>query len=237
MHVFFIEPTNSKSAFLSVDENHHAVKVLRVKEGQGAILLDGKGCIYKAEFISVNGKNSELRIILKKKQKSRPYSIHLAIAPTKMMERFEWFLEKATEIGIDTITPILTKRTERNVVKMQRMEKIVHAAIKQSQNAYSPTLNELTSFKDFIGQSQGGLKLIAHCIDSDKSHLLDVAADSKQITILIGPEGDFTEDEVALALATEYRAISLGESRLRAETAGVVACSQVNSAWHQKQMP
>jgi len=233
LHVFFIDPTNSSSAFLSEEENHHAVKVLRVKESQHAILLDGKGSIYEAEFIQVNNKNSELKIIHKREQKARPYSLHIAIAPTKMMERFEWFLEKATEIGVDSITPILTKRTERNVVKMQRMEKIVHAAVKQSQNAFRPLLNELTSFKEFVNQSHNGLKLIAHCIESEKSHLLDIAADSNLITIMIGPEGDFTEDEVTMALKSNFRAISLGESRLRAETAGIVACSQVNSAWHR----
>jgi len=233
LHIFFINPTNSGSAFLSDEENHHAVKVLRVKESQQAILLDGKGSIYEAEFLHVTNKNSELKIIHKREQKPRPYSLNIAIAPTKMMERFEWFLEKATEIGIDSITPILTKRTERNIVKMQRMEKIVHAAVKQSQNAFLPKINEMTSFKEFVNQSHSGVKLIAHCMDAQKSHLLDIAANSNVITIMIGPEGDFTEDEIALGLKSNFQAISLGDSRLRSETAGVVACSQVNSAWHR----
>jgi 16S rRNA (uracil1498-N3)-methyltransferase len=173
-----------------------------------------------------------LNILSKESQKPRPYKLHLAVAPTKMMERFEWFLEKATEIGIDEITPISTKRGERNVVKMQRVEKIVHAALKQSQNAFHPKLNELVSFDEFIQTPIEGKGFIAHCLDSEKTHLLEIASSSERLTILIGPEGDFTLEEIQKAISKGFNAISLGESRLRAETAGVVVCSQVNAAWY-----
>lgn len=232
MHVFFIDSTNAETAFLNEEENHHAVKVLRVKTGDMAMLLDGVGNYYQAQFIDVSSRKSLVKILSKEQQKPRPYSLHLAIAPTKMMDRFEWFLEKATEIGVDEITPVLTKRGERNVVKMQRMEKIVHAALKQSQNAFHPKLNELTHFDDFLRLPLAGQGLIAHCMDSEKAHLLGVASNSNKLTVLVGPEGDFTAEEIEKAQSKNYQAISLGESRLRAETAGVIVCAQVNAAWY-----
>jgi 16S rRNA (uracil1498-N3)-methyltransferase len=231
LHVFFIKPTDSEFTFLNEDENHHAAKVLRVKVGDQALLLDGIGNYYVGQFLDVASRNSQLKILSKESQKPRPYNLHVAIAPTKMMDRFEWFLEKATEIGIDEITPILSKRGERNVVKMQRMEKIVHSALKQSQNAFHPKINELISLDEFIQLPVKGIGLIAHCMDSAKSHLLNVAASSNNLTVLVGPEGDFTPEEIQKAINKNYQAISLGDSRLRAETAGVIVCSQVNAAW------
>jgi 16S rRNA (uracil1498-N3)-methyltransferase len=155
--------------------------------------------------------------------------LHIAIAPTKMMERFEWFLEKATEIGIDEITPLITARTERTILKMPRMEKLVQAAMKQSMNAFHPTINEAISLSEFLKQEEPHSKLIAHCIPGEKPLLVNTIRDSLKLTILIGPEGDFTADEVKKSEGAGYQSISLGTSRLRAETAGVVACAQVQA--------
>ena len=230
MHVFLISPPGD-SAIVSLrdEELHHALKVLRCKEGDKAELLDGAGTSCLAEFIRISSREAELKIIERNQLYQMPYRLHIAMAPTKMMERFEWFLEKAVEIGVSEITPLITSRTERKVVKMQRMQKITQSALKQSRSAILPKLNNEISFADFVKQTQISNGFIAHCLPGPKAALLKVSGGS-DVTVLIGPEGDFSPEEISLALSSGYLAVSLGESRLRAETAGIVACSQVQSA-------
>lgn len=233
MHVFFVNSSqnlDSKLVKLDEEENHHATKVLRCSVGQKVLLLDGKGNSAVGIFQELHAKESILSVENYKSHNPLPYQLHMAVAPTKMMDRFEWFLEKATEIGVAEITPIITERTERKVVKMARMEKVVLAAVKQSQQAYFPKINEAIKLKDFLKQQQSSNKFIAHCFNAPKEDLIKSVNPNSDNLILIGPEGDFTENEVEKAIELGYKAVSLGESRLRAETAGVVACSQMNSA-------
>ena len=152
----------------------------------------------------------------------------MAVAPTKNIDRFEWFLEKSTEIGIDEITPLLTEHSERKIIKPERLEKVIIAAMKQSLKAYKPKLNELTPFRKIIAANSFEEKYIAHCYDGEKQGLKTIAGKGKNILILIGPEGDFSTDEIKVARETGFTEISLGNSRLRTETAGVVACHIIN---------
>ncbi len=231
MHIFLISPPGDEKAVrLEEEENHHATKVLRCKVGDEVILLDGAGKMYHARFNSLSSKNSGLDILSIESLPQLPYKLHMAVAPTKMMDRFEWFLEKATEIGLTEITPIITDRTERNVVKMARMKNIVLAAVKQSKQGYFPIINEAVSFKEFLKNATSTNKFIAHCLDEQKPYLINCVNVQSDNLILIGPEGDFTIQEIEQAKVLGYTAVSLGESRLRAETAAVVACSQMNSA-------
>ncbi|MEX1188255.1 MAG: 16S rRNA (uracil(1498)-N(3))-methyltransferase [Bacteroidia bacterium] len=230
MHVFlFSPPGDNNRVQLDENENHHAIKVLRCKVGEEVKLLDGKGGIYQAKFTEISSKSSILEITSRSKQNALPYKLHLAVAPTKMIDRFEWFLEKATEIGVHEISPIITDRSERNVVKMSRMQKVVQAAIKQSMQAYFPIINEALPFKEFIKQRNAPNKFIAHCMDSPKQSLIQSVDIHSENIVLTGPEGDFTEKEVELALKNNYLPVTLGESRLRAETAAVVVSAQINA--------
>jgi 16S rRNA (uracil1498-N3)-methyltransferase len=192
-------------------------------------LLDGEGGIFEGEIQLVHQKNSVIGNIRKiESGVKRNYQLHIAIAPTKMMERLEWFLEKATEVGIDQITPIITQRSERTIVKQYRLEKIVQAAMKQSRQTYLPVVNESVTLDQFLQTQHSGKLCIAHCIDSQKIPFKEIASTHNDICILIGPEGDFSPQEVDKAIAKNAVAVSLGNSRLRTETAGVVACIQMN---------
>jgi 16S rRNA (uracil1498-N3)-methyltransferase len=231
MHVFLVSETEVDSLVtLEGDEAHHASRVLRCKAGDRVELLDGCGHSYLAEFQTISSREAELLILQKKPLPVMPFHLHLAVAPTKMMERYEWFLEKSVEIGISEITPLITRRSERKSIKMQRMEKITQAAVKQSRSGHFPVLHPETSFEEFIKTERSGQKFIAHCAEGEKPHLAKVAK-SNQITLLIGPEGDFTPDEIEQAIDCAYTAVSLGNTRLRAETAAVVACSQIHTAF------
>lgn len=231
MHVLLSSTREQNRIVLNEEEHHHASKVLRMKVGDQVLVLDGHGGSFLAEFIEMQSRLSYLKVIEVLKSQTRPYRLHIAMAPTKMMERFEWFLEKAVEVGIDEITPIITSRAERSIVKMQRVEKIVHAAMKQSMQAFLPQLNEACSWKEFMNIPRSGSKFIAHCLDIPKPYLLNEAVHQPEICILIGPEGDFSPKEIDEAIAKGFQPVSLGESRLRAETAGVIACAQVQAAW------
>ena len=167
-------------------------------------------------------------IVHKKLQPKRSYNVHLAVAPTKMNDRYEWFLEKATEIGIDTITPILCDHSERKIIKHERFEKILHSATKQSLQTYLPKLNSSVSFKDFLKQEFSGQQFIAHCEESDRKSLKQVLQASEDVTILIGPEGDFSVKEIEMALQHNFIPVTLGETRLRTETAAIAACHTVS---------
>lgn len=220
---------NTKTITFDKVESRHIVRVLRKKENDVLHITNGKGFLFEAKITFANDKKCVAEII-KTEEKTKPwrYYLHIAIAPTKNNDRLEWFLEKATEIGIDEITPIICQNSERRVVKQERLEKIVQSAMKQSLKFTIPKLNEATKFSDFINNQNEGSLLIAHCEEEDKKLLKDAIKKQQKTTILIGPEGDFSLAEIQLALQNNYTPISLGESRLRTETAGLVAVNTVS---------
>ena len=231
MQLFYIPEIYGSKVILSSEESKHAVKVLRLLEGDLIQLVDGKGGFYQAVVSDPNPKKCAIEIREAKKEfGKRDFHLHIAIAPTKNIDRFEWFLEKATEIGIDEITPLISEHSERKVIKPERLEKIMVAAMKQSLKAYLPKLNELATFQDFMKQKFSGEKFIAHCNESDKRHLKNLIKPKQQTLVLIGPEGDFSAEEVELATTIGFTEITLGKSRLRTETAGIIACHIVNLA-------
>ncbi len=215
--------TNAKFHTLSEDESKHACKVLRMKNGDSLAIVNGNGYYFETEIIDAHPKKCEVKITLETKQEEEKNQIHIAIAPTKLNDRMEWFMEKATELGITEITLLLTKNSERKAVKLERFEKILVSAMKQSKRLYLPKLNDLTSFDKFIQKHPKGL--IAECYDGEKSTIKDKFS-NKDCPILIGPEGDFSLEEVEHAKNNGYLSISLGENRLRTETAGLYACMQ-----------
>lgn len=224
MQLFYL-PEITDTCYLDEVESRHCVKVLRLKQGDTISLTDGKGFFYTAGIKHANAKKCQLTIIQKEEeQNKRNYYLHIAIAPTKNIDRFEWFLEKATEIGIDEITPIITKNSERKQVKPERLEKIIVSAMKQSLKATKPVLNPIASFNDFINADISTPKYIAHCYQEKKIELFHSIPKKEKYLILIGPEGDFSLSEVEAALAQGYQPVSMGNSRLRTETAGIVAC-------------
>ena len=231
MQIFFIPEISGDIVNLSAEESKHAVKVLRLSDGDRVQIVDGKGGFYQAEIVDANPKSCALKITESVSGfEKRNFKLHIAIAPTKNIDRFEWFLEKCTEIGIDEITPLLSEHSERKVIKPERLEKILVSAMKQSLKAYLPKLNELTRFADLLDKEFHGKKFIAHCNDGLKPHLKNELTSGDDVLILIGPEGDFSPEEVELAKAKGFQEISLGNARLRTETAGVVACHIVNLA-------
>jgi 16S rRNA (uracil1498-N3)-methyltransferase len=215
--------------FLSEEESKHAVRVLRLVVGDEVTLIDGKGGLYKAEIRDAHPKRTILQInSVTTGFNKRNHYLHIAIAPTKNLDRVEWFLEKATEIGIDEITLIICQRSERKEAKAERLDKIITSAIKQSIKAYHPVLNAPVALSQFLKQSFNGQKFIAHCDEGEKISLAQSIEKQSRYLILIGPEGDFTPAEVDAALQNGYKAITLGESRLRTETAALEACFEVN---------
>src|SRR5690606_6983958 len=212
------------------EESRHIVKVLRKTEGDILHITNGLGWLFTAEISVADIKNCVVFVIKKEKQEKKSYQVHLAVAPTKMNDRYEWFLEKATEIGIQEITPIICEHSERKEIKTERFEKILLSAMKQSLQYYLPKLNNPIRFSEFIQKENNGQLFIAHCIETDKKELAKEVQPKGRITILIGPEGDFSEKEVQLALAKGYVAVSLGNTRLRTETAAMYACAVVSSS-------
>ena len=200
-----------------------------MKEGDTFKITNGKGSFFHAEILNANPKACLVKILSEEVQQPLPYQLHLAVAPTKLNDRYEWFLEKATEIGITEITPIICDHSERKIIKPERYEKILQSAMKQSLKAYLPILNEAISFKDFINSVSTfeGLNCIAHCEQTDKKSLKSILLPNKKVSILIGPEGDFSSEEISLAKNAGFIPVTLGESRLRTETAAVVACHSV----------
>lgn len=229
MHIFYTPDIQGDNYVLPETESKHAVRVLRVTSGQNVLLVDGKGTLYHAEVTLPDAKRCGLKVLHKETEfGKKKYHLHLAVAPTKNIDRFEWFLEKATEIGIDEITPLLCKHSERKVVKDDRLDKVIIAAMKQSVKAYQPKLHPLTDFKTFISTQKENAIGIAHCSDGDKTALKTFCTQHEKLTLLIGPEGDFSVEEIEWAMKNGAQAISLGNSRLRTETAAVVACHTVN---------
>ena len=227
MQLFYLD-NPKKEIRLTAEESKHAIKVLRKKEGDMLNFTDGKGNLFIAEITIADSRKTCVKIIKsEQKPKQHNYHLHVAISPTKNMDRFEWFLEKATEIGIDEITPIICSRSERKVLKTERCKKIMLSSMKQSLKFHLPKLNEAIALKEFFKQDFNGNKYIAHCEKTEKVALKD--AELKENTlILIGPEGDFSLNEIEIALQNTFKAISLGTSKLRTETAGIVAIHTLN---------
>lgn len=230
MHLFYTPDINNEEYTLDSIESKHCIKVLRLTIGDKIQLIDGKGGFYTAEIIDASSKRCTVKCIETiKEYGKRNFSLHIAIAPTKNIDRIEWFMEKCTEMGIDKFTPLLCDHSERKVVKHDRLNKIITSAVKQSLKAYHPHLSTLTKFKDFINQDFKGQKFIAHCEDGQEKFLLqDLYTSGEDVTILIGPEGDFSIKEIELAREAGFKEISLGGSRLRTETAGLTSCHTIN---------
>lgn len=229
MHIFYTPELSGKTYTLDETESKHCVRVLRLEKGDEITLVDGRGGFFTAEIVDPNPKRclvtvtqSELNFGL------RNFQVQVAIAPTKNIERIEWFLEKATEIGINRVIPILCRHSERKEIKHDRLEKVMVSAMKQSLKAYLPKLDELTKFGDLIRQPFEGQKFIAHCEEQHRELLKNAMVPGKNYLILIGPEGDFSPEEIEMAIEAGFVPVSLGDSRLRTETAGVVACHTFN---------
>ncbi len=213
-------------AILNEEESLHCVKVLRHKVGDIIQVIDGNGTRAIGKIEAAHAKQCAVSLTDKEVVKqSRNYKLHIAIAPTKNIERIEWFVEKAVEIGIDEISFIKCKNSERSVIKDDRLRKVAEAAVKQSQQAFIPKLNVLVDYKEFMKINNSDIKLIAHCEKDKKQHIKQFISLNKSFTVLIGPEGDFTKDEIAAAISNNYLPVALGESRLRTETAGMFACA------------
>jgi len=218
---------NTDSFTFDKEESKHIIKVLRKKDGDILFVTNGLGYLFECEITLASDNKCNVKINSFEKKPPSKFHLHIAVAPTKMNDRFEWFLEKATEIGIQEITPIICDRSERKVINKDRFDKIILSALKQSNELYLPKLNEAVSFKEFIKNKNTGLQLIAHCEETNKKTLKSVLKPNEDITILIGPEGDFSIKEIELALANDYIPVSLGNTRLRTETAALVACHSV----------
>jgi len=226
MHLFYTPNITDNIYILNEQESKHCVKVLRLNEGEKINLVDGIGNFYLAEIITAHQKRCKIKVLKKTSNyNKRNYNLTIAIAPTKSNDRLEWFCEKATEIGIDKIIPIISFNSERRIVKPERFNKTIISAVKQSYKAYCPVFTELTKFKDLVTQDFDGKKFIAHCNSAVKKFeiLKECYNKSENALVLIGPEGDFSTDEVQLALENGFSEISLGDFRLRTETAGLVS--------------
>jgi 16S rRNA (uracil1498-N3)-methyltransferase len=231
MQLFYNPDLTKKTTQITFDkiESRHIVRVLRKKEDAILHITNGKGFLFDAKIIIASDKKCVAEIIeIQEKPKPWNYYLHIAIAPTKNNDRIEWFLEKATEIGIDEITPIICSNSERRIVKLDRFEKIIQSAMKQSLKFTLPKINEPIKFNDFINQDFEGTFCIAHCEEQDKNLLKSVVNPSEKTTILIGPEGDFSSQEITKALEKNSIPISLGKSRLRTETAALVAVQSIS---------
>ena len=231
MQLFYTTDIRGNLAYFDETESRHLTQVLRRKVGDTVQLTDGLGTLFSGEIIEVGKRTCVVTIQNTINNfEARPFRLHIAIAPTKNMDRIEWFLEKATEIGIDEITPLICKRSERTVIKTERLKGVLASAMKQSLKTFLPTIHEAVDFQQFMKHKfiEDEQKFIAYCNDAERHPLSKMYQKSKNCVLLIGPEGDFTESEVAAAFKQNFVGVSLGNSRLRTETAGVVACHTVN---------
>ncbi|WP_291106411.1 16S rRNA (uracil(1498)-N(3))-methyltransferase [Flavobacterium sp. UBA6195] len=213
--------------FFDKEESKHIVKVLRKKESDTIFITNGLGFLFESKIILASEKKCEVKITKETFQEPDKFYTHIVVAPTKMNDRLEWFLEKATEIGIHEITPIICDHSERKVYKIDRAEKIIQAAMKQSLHYYIPKINEPISFSQFVKLNIDGQKFIAHCEETDKKSFKNEVNKDKKVTILIGPEGDFSTKEINLAIENGFIPVTLGNTRLRTETAALVACHTI----------
>ncbi|WP_018109127.1 16S rRNA (uracil(1498)-N(3))-methyltransferase [Bacteroides propionicifaciens] len=224
----FYTPDILKSNELPLEEARHCSRVLRLVERDRIDLVDGLGGLYEAEIALSSPKKCLFNILKTTEVPPSTVSIHLAMGPTKNMDRNEWVAEKCTEIGLSELTFLNCRFSERKVIKDDRVEKILVSAMKQSKRAHLPKLHGMLSFKEFISQPFDGQKFIAHCYDGNELLLKNAYKPGSNALILIGPEGDFSPEEIDLALKYDFQPISLGDSRLRTETAAVFACSMIN---------
>ena len=243
MQLFYNKDIKEKNTLFTFnkEESKHIIKVLRKQENDTIFITNGKGFLFTSIITNANEKKCQVTIkSFQKKNNSLPYKLNIAIAPTKNIQRLEWFLEKATEIGITEITPLICNHSERKVIKKERLEKVIISAMKQSLKYVLPKLNDITSFSEFIKNNKAKNSFIAHCINSNKNNLKHLLSktlnqtNKPNVTILIGPEGDFTPNEINLALQNNFKALSLGNSRLRTETAGIVAASNIAFIFNEK---
>lgn len=225
---YFYVPDAASATELPADEASHAVRVLRMKPGDEMVLMDGVGTFFKAEVAVASPHHCVYRVVEEMPQLPQWHGrYHIAMAPTKLMDRTEWMLEKVTEIGVDEVSLLNCDNSERRVAKPARLEKILVSAMKQSRKAWKPVLNDMAAFRKFVSEPRGGMKFIAHCYEEiPRTYLFDELCGrdvSEAVTVLIGPEGDFTPDEVRMAVDAGYVSVHLGQSRLRTETAAIVA--------------
>lgn len=225
---YFYVPDAASATELPADEASHAVRVLRMKPGDEMVLMDGVGTFFKAEVAVASPHHCVYRVLEEMPQLQQWHGrYHIAMAPTKLMDRTEWMLEKVTEIGVDEVSLLNCDNSERRVAKPARLEKILVSAMKQSRKAWKPVLNDMAAFRKFVSEPRGGMKFIAHCYEEiPRTYLYDELCGrdvSEAVTVLIGPEGDFTPDEVRMAVDAGYVSVHLGQSRLRTETAAMVA--------------
>ena len=232
---YFFVPDAAQQTELPADEAMHALRVLRLKSGDEMFLMDGEGNYYRAQ-VTIAATHRCFYEILETMPQERQWQgrVHLAIAPTKMMDRIEWMVEKATEIGVDEVSFLNCQFSERRLVKTTRLEKIIVAAVKQSHKAYKPQLHEIESFKAFIHEPREGRKFIAHCYEEvPRSYLFEALkkdGGTEDATVMIGPDGDFSIEEVKMAVEAGWQSVHLGESRLRTETAGLSAIMMMQLA-------
>lgn len=229
MYLFYAPDLDTENCVLNEEESRHCSKVLRLQKDDLIEIIDGKGNFYHAKITVPDAKKT--RFVIQQTEHEfgkRNHYLHIAIAPTKNIERLEWFVEKATEIGIDEITPILCHRSERKIINHERLNKVITSAVKQSLKAYHPKLNQLVPLSTLINEEIEAQKWIAHCVDNEKVSIKEALIPQKKYLIIIGPEGDFSPAEIDLALKNEFQAITLGNSRLRTETAALEACFEAN---------
>jgi 16S rRNA (uracil1498-N3)-methyltransferase len=218
----------TKTFFFNKEESKHIIKVNRKQSGDMILVTNGLGILFTTEITLASDSKCTVKVIKTSNEPKLNYDLHLVVAPTKMNERWEWFLEKATEIGISEITPILCDHSERKIINKERFKKIILSAMKQSNQYYLPKLNEVISFSDFMAKPNNDKKFIAHCEEQkNKKSLKTMLQPNEKITILIGPEGDFSSNEIQLAVEHNYDPVTLGNTRLRTETAALVACHSV----------
>jgi len=229
LHLFYIKNIDSNTITLNEEESKHCIRVLRLKKGSTIFITNGTGDLYETVIVNDNPKKCIIEAVsVKREFEKRDYHLHLAVAPTKNISRFEWFLEKATEIGIDQITPVICKHSERKTVNTGRLNRVITSAVKQSLKAYHPLLNEPIQFDTFIKQNNSVSKYIAFIDNSIKLTLKNIYQKGDDALILIGPEGDFNRDELQNAIKQKYTPISLGKNRLRTETAAIASCLTIN---------
>ena len=230
MQLFYAPDVTLPLYTLNDEESKHCVRVLRLRQGDTLHLTDGRGSLHRCEIVEAHQHHCTVKIVETQSEYGRrPYSLTMAVAPTKNIDRYEWFLEKATEVGVDRIVPIECDHSERRTIKHEREERVITSAVKQSIKAYHPTLDEMTDIKKLISAPFEGRKFIAHCDSSfeKRDYLPSIIKKTENILILIGPEGDFSPEEIKFALENGFEAISLGNQRLRTETAAVAATVMV----------
>ncbi|MCD8102891.1 MAG: 16S rRNA (uracil(1498)-N(3))-methyltransferase [Alistipes sp.] len=229
MHLFYAPDITPPEYTLEGQEGRHAVKVLRLRPGDTVGLTDGRGVLYTAEVVAADGAGCRLRVTGQQHgYGKRPYGLTMAVAPTKNGDRYEWFLEKATEIGCDRFVPVVCERSERRVFRPDRSARVITSAVKQSLSAYHPVLEEPVPFRELVSAGMAGNRFIAHCDrDFDRVHLADALTPGGENVIPIGPEGDFSPAEIELAYSCGFTGVSLGGARLRTETAAVMAAATV----------